>query len=96
MRKYVLAGKQHVLVRQSQRMYEEAIRKSLESAERDGKDIDQIYIIIDAQGYNVREHLCGGCIPATLDIARSFTVGVLPFTRNVTIVNSKLSYIWRI
>jgi len=79
-----------MLQRQFQRMLEVAIRKSLESAERDGKDIDQIYMIADLQGYKVREHLCGGCIPALLDFALTFVVGVLPFARNIILVNCKL------
>jgi len=71
-------------------MFEEAIRRNLESAKRDGKDIDRIYVLAELQGYHVRMHLCFGCVRATLDIARSVAAGVLPFAPNITVLNSKL------
>jgi len=92
-RKYVIAGKVPVFQRQCLRVFEAAVRKTLESAERDGKDSNQIYILEDMQGFNARDHLCGGCIPAMVDMAYAFAIGVLPFARNVTIVNSKLHII---
>jgi len=89
-RKYVIAGKVHVFQRQCLRVFEDAVRKTLE---RDGKDSNQIYILADLHGFNVRDHLCGGCIPAMLNTAHAFALGVLPFARNATIVNSKLHII---
>jgi len=87
-RKYVISGNQHIIVRQYQRMYEDAIRKAFLMADRNGRDVDQIYVITDLQGYSIREHSCLQCVGVTLDFARSFASGVVPFAKNITLVNT--------
>jgi hypothetical protein len=70
-------------------MYEDAVRRAFESAERNGRDIDQIYVVTDLQGYSFADHSCLRCVQVTLDFARSFAGGVVPFAKNITLINGK-------
>jgi len=92
LKKYADEGKSDVVVRQYQRTYEEAIRKAFSLAAETGKDIDQIYVLSDMDGYSQETHGCEGCVKITLDVARSFNAGVIPFAGNITIVNDPRAF----
>jgi len=92
LRKYVREGEQDVVVRQYQRMYEEAIRQAFTTSQYTGQDIDQIYVLTDMAGYSLLDHSCIRCVPITLRFTRSFNAGVMPFAKNITLVNSPIIF----
>jgi len=88
LRKYVVAGKRDDANRVYRWHLEKVQRRIFEVAEEKGQDIDEFYIIVDCDGYNVRESLCLGCVPLTLDMATSFDTGSGNFVKNLTLVNT--------
>jgi hypothetical protein len=91
LRKYVLAGKQSEASRSYRQDIEECLQKVWETADKTGKDIDQFHLIVDLDGYTVRENLCPGCIPLTMDMATAYDA-MTPIFSNLTLVNTPRTF----
>jgi hypothetical protein len=87
LRKYTLAGKRDEVNRVFRQCLERATQKVVEQAQKTGKDIDQFHLIVQFDGFSLRETSCLTCVPLTLDIARSVISGFNDFILKQTLVN---------
>jgi len=60
-RRVALAGRIDLLSRYLDRILEEAVTKVREQRNVTGNDVTQYVMIIDGNGYNLRQHACVSC-----------------------------------
>jgi hypothetical protein len=71
-RKVLVAGKRTEFIRYATGFMESVHQNILEARNSTGKDIRQSTIIVDAGGYNLRQHACIACFPFYLDWLRIY------------------------
>jgi hypothetical protein len=92
-RKYAIAGKREVILRQWYQMMEKAEVQAHIQAQKTGKKSAQVYFLDDLDGLTVREHLCLPCTPIMYDITRSVAANHPGFQKRITMVNVPRIYL---
>jgi hypothetical protein len=68
LRKFIVTGRRDIFLRYNYQILERMAERARIISEITEEDVDQIYIIVDFQGFNKKQHDCKGCLQTLVQL----------------------------